>query len=199
MDVNVGRDTRALAAGDFNHDGHLDLAAISDEYVTILLGSGDGRFQISSGYPLKHATVSRCYSRSPESNTFNIIAADLNKDRNLDLVVPNEFGFISILLGNSDGTFRDGGNFDGACCALNVAAADLNRDGKLDLVVTNYYNAMSITTLQGNGDGTFQPHIEYPAAIGARGVAVADLNGDGTLDIAVGNQFVDTISIFLQR
>ena len=43
----VGYDPTAIVAGDFNGDGHLDLAVANgaDNTVSVLLGNGDGTFQ----------------------------------------------------------------------------------------------------------------------------------------------------------
>lgn len=78
----------AIAVGDFNHDGNLDLAVVNsccpNGGVSILLGKGDGTFLPSVNYSAGDQPVS-------------IVAADFNRDGNLDLAVANSLStYVSI-------------------------------------------------------------------------------------------------------
>ena len=205
VEYNAGPLSHGVTTGDFNGDGLLDLAVATKESVSILLGNGDGTFQPSSAYKLKAITADPCGLGGffNGTHTPNVISADLNGDGKLDLVVPNNTGFVSVLLGNGNGTFHAGGDYATGGCSVDVTAVDLNEDGTLDLAISNYADSENISVLLGNGDGTFQTHIDYPAIRGARGIVAADFNRDGKLDLAVGNQAgffgsIDSISVFLQ-
>lgn len=52
IDHSTGQNPLALAAGDFNHDGNIDLAVVDDgaNTVSILLGNADGTFQSKTDY-----------------------------------------------------------------------------------------------------------------------------------------------------
>src|ERR1700719_1427756 len=97
-DFPVGHSPSAIAVGDFNGDGKLDLADANegDNTVSILLGNGDGTLQ-------SQTTVAT--GIAPDA----IVAGDFNGDGKLDLAVANfTDNTISILLGNGDGTFAAG-------------------------------------------------------------------------------------------
>jgi hypothetical protein len=188
----VGLIPTAVAVGDFNNDGKLDLAVASDSgtgtsgTVAVLLGNGDGTFQPQVSYTVGF--------------TCNGIAtADVNADDSLDLVVACSFNStVAVLLGNGDGTFQPEVTYATGSAPWGVAVADLDLDGKPDLAVAAASGVVSI--LLGNGDGSFQPHVDYFAGNNSFSLVVADFNADGKPDIAVTNDDVaapSTVSVLL--
>lgn len=176
---SVGTKPRAVAVGDFNGDGKMDLAVVNfgdpsvkdNGSVGILLGNGDGTFQ-----PANNAVAGK--------NPFHIAVGDFNGDGRVDIVTVNSGNTVSALLGNGDGTFQAHVDYGTGSGSDLVVVGDFNSDGRPDLAVTNS-SAGSVSVLIGNGDGTFQAHVDYPTGGAANGVAVGDLNGDGKLDLAV--------------
>jgi hypothetical protein len=138
----------------------------------------------------------------------SVAVGDVNGDGKPDLVVANEcadsacmnHGFVGVLLGNGDGTFRPVVTYDsGGYNAISVTVADVNGDGKPDLVVANACATSDCSTggavsvLLGNGDGTFRAAPSYGSGgQDTYSVAVEDVNGDHKPDLLVANYCADT-------
>jgi hypothetical protein len=124
--------------------------------------------------------------------------ADFDGNGTTDLAVANSSGnSVSIFLGNGDGTFGSGVNYQTAVGFPDaILTGDFNGDGKLDLAVL-LERSNQVSILLGNGDGTFGAHQEFSTGQNPVGFAAADLNGDGILDLAVANLTDNTVSILL--
>jgi hypothetical protein len=152
-----------------NHDGKLDIITLNHRgsppavTLSVLLGNGDGTLQPAIDGPIDAAGGA-------------LIAADLDRDGNADLVVSEPDGF-RILLGNGDGTFRRGNDYPQAQPAQ---AIDLDGDHKLDLIATGLDGGVVVQL--GNGDGTFGPALTNRPAPGTL-LAAVDVNHDGKPDL----------------
>ncbi|XXF80027.1 VCBS repeat-containing protein [Myxococcaceae bacterium GXIMD 01537] len=179
QDFPVGTLPYGVAVGDINNDGRPDVAftLITSALVSVQLGNGDGTFGAASTFAVG-------------SNPKFVEIADFNGDGNADLAVGGGTGsthYVSILLGNGDGTFQSRANYNvNSTDPSDLAVADYNGDGKLDLATANFVGN-SVSILLGNGDGTFQSAVPHSMPGTPSSVAAADLNGDGKLDLATGN------------
>ena len=177
-DISGEGDITSLAVGDFNRDGHVDEALVTNiDTVQIKLGlpnqQGDATYKVGTG-------------------ANEILVADFNHDGNLDLAVANAGGnTVSILLGNGDGTFRPANDVVIAGHPTAIAAADFTRDGFADLAVIDCIPNVKCNLLiyRGNSSGnlTIWQEIGLPGAPNmAKGLMVtADFNIDGRPDLAL--------------
>ena len=124
------------------------------------------------------------------------VAADFNRDGNLDLAVVNSSAAsVSILLGRGNGTFASAANIPVTSDPRQVAVADFNNDGILDLAITRFA-APGVQVRLGVGDGTFgaATNLSLGGAFDTVGIATGDFNNDGNPDIVCGAS--NTVLIF---
>src|SRR5262249_6729516 len=91
---------------------------------------------------------------------------------------------VSILLGNTDGTFGPPTRFGVGANPFSLAVADYDSDGKLDLVVANRLGN-SISILKGDGRGSFVLTRTESVGLDPQSTATGDFNGDNEPDLVV--------------
>jgi FG-GAP-like repeat len=176
--IAIGKNCTSAVVGDFDGDGNEDLALLrpgdatesDDGDVTIFSGNGDGTFR--QGQVLTPG-------KNPSSEHFSIVAADLNGDQRLDLVVVNSGDkTFSVLLGNGNGTFQPPVAYPVGVQPRSAFVADLAGSGEKDVVV---FGLFSVQPWLANGDGTFRQGSSFAN----NGVLAGDLNGDKKSDLVV--------------
>jgi hypothetical protein len=193
----VGAAASAVAVGDLNGDGVLDLAVLNsnnDSFsplpgtVSVLFGNGDGTFQSQQVYPAG-------------LNPIGLVVGDFNGDGALDFAVTSaKDADVGVYLNQGNGAFSQPSLLYGTPAGAAVAG-DFNQDNKLDLAVLGQSGSSGlsgiVSLLVGRGDGGFsQTSLDYPTGSYPISVAVADVNGDGKNDVVVANSGDKNVSVF---
>lgn len=173
-------------AGDFNNDGKPDLIQCcnSSTQMVFRAGNGDGTFQapvVAFSTPVAISSV---------------VAVDVNGDGKLDLVAvaalnppppPGEgFYFLTIWLGNGDGTFQAPHTYKTAETPNTVVVGNFFGDGHLDAAVAESSSLIELFRNVGGGTFVFDRSINMgggPFALTT--IAAGDVNGNGHSDLAV--------------
>lgn len=186
----AGDQPYAIASGDVNGDGVIDLMCVNDQDNTLAIfqGAGGGAFFPPSFMGLRLLPT-------------GLVATDLDNDGDLDLAVSHsQTDAISIFQNNGDGTFAPridifvamAGNFRW------ITDGDYDTDGDLDLAVT-FGNKVLLLINGGVVGGVWQgmsAGSQYLVGNEANSLVKIDVNNDGFLDIATAN-YSGTVSVIL--
>jgi hypothetical protein len=157
-----------VAVGDFNGDGHPDLAVANglDNTVSVLLGDGTGNF--GTAPPV-----------TTGSNPFSVAVGDFNGDGHPDLAVANQgSNTVSALLGDGSGGFAPAVNFGTGTGPESVAVGDFNGDGGPDLAVANF-GANTVSVLLNTTPFPVPSVFQFSAASSQ----VSELAGTATITV----------------
>jgi hypothetical protein len=165
----------AVKIADLDGDAIPDLAVSTsspDDALRVLLGNGDGTFQLPLVTPL-----------GPDP--LLLVAEDFDGDGVPDLAVStratsSEPFALQVFLGHGDGGFEAAADPIPMPGGAAAAATDVDGDGVMDLVVPRFDG---IGILPGNGDGSFGAPIPVPFGLDPRELVIADMNDDDCPDV----------------
>ncbi|MFT7450028.1 MAG: hypothetical protein ACI9VN_000740, partial [Patescibacteria group bacterium] len=168
----AGSGTRMVAIGDFNEDGHQDIAAIrTGNIVSIEIGDGSAGFTGGTNVAVG-------------ANPRYLAIGDVNGDGHQDLLVTNSLGDnVSIRLGDGMGDFSGNTDIPIGGAPYKIELGDFDEDGNLDFVTTDFDHKVSIRL--GDGNGNFVSGSFTNDYTNVNVLSVGDFNEDGHQDIVL--------------
>jgi Bacterial Ig-like domain (group 3)/FG-GAP-like repeat len=185
-----------IAAGDFDGDGHTDIALAETilKKVYFYYGVGDGTFTAgTTPLDLPHA------NRGP----VDVEAGDFNGDGKDDVAVliqnsstSVDHGPLKIALSNGVArTFGTAADFGELPFAYELLVRDMDGDGHRDVVLAA---SSALAVFRGNGDGTFDAIETFESGlVSALGLAIDDFDRDGGPDVVTTMFSAGKIAVFL--
>ena len=172
-----------LVVGDFDFDGHLDVAVSRNLAASVVILHNDGAGRLEPG-PVFPVGAQPNYMRG----------TDFDGDGRIDLAVSNAAtDEVTVLIARGNGfTSRV---LSVGSVPTGLVATDLNRDGHADVLVVSHASS-DIQVVLGTGDGGFGPQFRFPGTYRATSAAMADVDGDGFPDLIVGSDDTQRVNIY---
>ncbi len=178
-----GVDTGAVALGDFDNDGYLDI---------LLTGYSSTGAVAQVWRNLGDGTITNINAGLPGVLYSSVALGDYDNDGNLDILLtgtPDGFGntAISQLWRNlGHGIFAKINLSLPGIAQGSVAWGDLDQDGRLDMLLTGYAHTGAVCQVWRNlGNGTFTNVNAGVPGVYQSSVALGDYDNDGRLDIVL--------------
>ncbi|MFZ0519084.1 MAG: FG-GAP-like repeat-containing protein [Acidobacteriaceae bacterium] len=192
--LGTGKGPVAITSGDFNNDGHPDLA-VAD--------SLDGTITLFLSNPANDFTYYIVSTLSGFGMPNGIVAGNFTQSGNVDLAVTDgSTGAIHILTGDGTGSFTESSSATVGSDPTGIVAGDFNKDGAIDLAVLNSGSG-TVSIMNGNNSGAYAVTrtISVGPATGTGGLYLLalDINGDGNLDLLTGNTTQNEVAVLMGR
>ncbi|HEX8032021.1 MAG TPA: FG-GAP-like repeat-containing protein, partial [Vicinamibacterales bacterium] len=180
LGVRVSGPVTGVSFLDYDHDGDLDLYVprftAEGSPNRLLRNNGNGTFTDATGQA----------GLAGDAAGFGLVAADLDNDRAIDVVMSTYERPPLILRNPREGAFEPSATWRMAAppAAVGAVAADFNKDGWMDLAFTAA-DAPAVSVWK-NGGGARFDRLEIPEIPWTRawGIVAVDVDNDGWLDLA---------------
>ena len=182
--ISGGTGLQALAAGDLNGDGGVDL---------VIVDYGTNRVRIHRNTGNLNFAISVPWDTGERPN--DAIVRDFDADGDLDLAVVGELGTAAVLVNDGTGKFGEKREFTIGPGARAMVASDFDGDGDPDLAIPAY-DGESVSVYLNAGDATFSLATSILTRRSVRALAAFDRNGDGRPDLATANDEFGTVSLY---
>ena len=193
----------SVVVADVNGDGKPDLmvANYASNTVSVLLNN------TAPGATVLSFAAQQTFAAG--SGPHSVVAADINGDGKIDLVVSNAGSLghtVSVLLnttapGAGVASFATQQTFATGSLPVSVTTADLNGDGKADLITANLFDdTVSVlfnTTAPGASVPSFAAQQTFAVGSAPASVTATDVNGDGRPDLIASNEADNSVSVLL--
>ncbi|MBD3881130.1 VCBS repeat-containing protein [Phormidium tenue FACHB-886] len=181
----------AVATGDFDKDGRLDLATVEAERGTLTLLFGDGRGDFGDAKTFNLGNI----------QPVALAVGDFDTDGELDIALTNLVNStqnVGVLFGDGDGGFERSTFITTNLRGNAIAAQDLDGDGNLD-IVTSSRDAGQVAVVRGDGKGSFRRSVSVAVGRLPNSLAIGDLNRDDKPDLVTAHLGETDAAIVLNR
>ncbi len=181
----------ALAWGDYDNDGKLDVIITGDTgsaLVTRLYRNDDNSWPVVTEAVL------------PGVKHGDIAWADFDNDGKPDLLIAGEAAsgrITKLFRNNGDGSFTELGvsGLPGVS-QCSVAWADFDNDGRMDFAIAGNSDSGPVTKIfRNDGAGQFSDINAGLTGVGSASISWGDYDHDGLLDLAIAGERADSVKI----
>ena len=180
----------AIATGDFDGNGAIDIVGITANQVTYFLNNGAGSFPT-------HAEV------AIGTDNRSLEVGDFDGDKNSDIAICDAAGNpVHMIFGDGTATVANYAMVDFTTSAgsvlapLSIVKGDFNADGKLDFALANRDSDFLTIWLNAGGaraglfpsGNTLVSNLGLPTGNRAQAVNTGDFNGDGRIDLCTASK-----------
>lgn len=167
-----------VTVGDFDVDGDIDIISASESVPALLIAAnvGDGTFAVPRPLTIFGNAISAA---------FEIIAADIDNDRDTDLLIRSVGDGLELLRNDGNANFDRATLLNGMSVNTAPRVIDINSDGFVDILAGQADDGLRVRF--NNGLGQFSSFVRIGQG-NVRAFAVGDVDNDHDADIVYCNR-----------
>lgn len=190
--IPVATNPTDLEMGDFNSDGHQDLAVLNtgDPSIGLMYGRGNGLFEPMTKIIPICSGPSAFTTADFSGNGYKEFAIACGGSDRIAFILRDAQGdFLPVSFINVDA---------GETFPVDIAVADMDGDTILDIVTVSA-GSQVISVRHGTGGGAFAAATQYAVGSGPSAVGIIDIDKDGRKDLAILNAGEATVGILMNN